>query len=194
MAVRIGVFALQGDVHEHLHAFRTALTKRESPGEVVPVRNKRDLAPCDAFVIPGGESTTISRLIQKNDLFQEIREYDGAIFATCAGMVLLGNDTSDARIQPLGIMDMGVERNAFGRQKESFESDIEVKGLNSPFHAVFIRAPVVTRVGQEIEVLARIPEGIVGVRKELHIAFSFHPELTGDLRLHELFLESLELR
>jgi 5'-phosphate synthase pdxT subunit len=144
------------------------------------------------LILPGGESTTICRLIEKNGLFQAIRVYEGGIFATCAGMVLLGKSIPDSRIQSLGIMNMTVERNAFGRQRESFEFDINIKGLESPFHAVFIRAPVVRQVSREIDVLSRIPEGIVGVRQGRHMAFSFHPELTEDLRLHELFLELLE--
>jgi 5'-phosphate synthase pdxT subunit len=192
VAVNIGILALQGDVSEHISAFRTALENKGISGEVISVRNRKDLAECDGFVLPGGESTTLSRLIEKNDLFGAIQDYEGAIFATCAGMVLLGTETHDPRVRPLGIMNMSVERNAFGRQRESFEADIEVKGLNRPFHAVFIRAPVVTRSAPEIDILARIPEGTVGVQKKLHMAFSFHPELTKDLRLHALFLKQLE--
>jgi 5'-phosphate synthase pdxT subunit len=192
VAVRIGILALQGDIQEHIFSFRRAFEKRGTRGEVVPLRDKGDLARCDGFAIPGGESTTISRLIERNDLFHAIQKFEGAIFATCAGMVLVGTETHDARIRPLGVMDMSVERNAFGRQRESFETDIEIRGLEDPFHAVFIRAPVATRVGPDIEVLARIPEGIVGVQKGEHMAFSFHPELTADLRLHERFLEQLE--
>jgi 5'-phosphate synthase pdxT subunit len=193
VAVRIGILALQGDVSEHIFAFRRVLDLRGSPGEVVPVRNREDLMPCDAFGIPGGESTTISRQIEKTGLSTAIQEFEGAIFATCAGMVLLGTNTRDPRIKPLGIMEMTVERNTFGRQRESFEADIDIKGLTSPFHAVFIRAPVAVQVGNGIEILARIPEGIVGVQKGRHMAFSFHPELTGDLRLQDLFLEGLEI-
>jgi 5'-phosphate synthase pdxT subunit len=192
VAVNIGILALQGDVSEHIASFRTALNHRGSAGQVLPVRNKKELANCEGFVLPGGESTTLSRLIEKNDLFGAIQNYEGGIFATCAGMVLLGTETRDSRISPLGIMQMTVERNAFGRQKESFEADIEIKGLNSTFHAVFIRAPVATQVSRMIDVIARIPEGIVGVQQGRHMAFSFHPELTQDLRLHELFLTQLE--
>lgn len=194
MGVKIGILALQGDVSEHFSAFRKSLLSRgdSGKGEVLPVRKKEDLSVCDALVIPGGESTTISRLIEEHKLDRSITDFDGAIFATCAGMVLLCSKIRDPRIHPLGIMEMVVERNAFGRQKESFETDIEVKGLADPFHAVFIRAPVVTEVGRGIEILASIPEGVVGVRKDRHIAFSFHPELTSDLRLHDLFLGRLE--
>jgi 5'-phosphate synthase pdxT subunit len=157
------------------------------------VRNKKDLVDCDGFVLPGGESTTLFRLIEKNGLFPAIQDYEGGIFATCAGMVLLGTEVRDFRIRPLGIMEMTVERNAFGRQKESFEVDIEIRGLKEPFHAVFIRAPVATRAGPQVEVLARIPEGMVAVQQGRHMALSFHPELTDDQRLIELFLHQLEL-
>jgi 5'-phosphate synthase pdxT subunit len=194
VGVRIGVLALQGDVSEHLLTFREALRSRESPGNdrVFPVRTREVLRTCDALAIPGGESTTISRLIGSHGLYKGIQEFEGIIFATCAGMVLLGNGADDPRIHTLGLIDMGVERNAFGRQRESFEAEIEIQGLASPFHAIFIRAPLVTRIGRGVEVLSRIPEGIVGVRMGGHMAFSFHPELTKDLRLHELFLAQLE--
>jgi 5'-phosphate synthase pdxT subunit len=194
VAVNIGILALQGDVSEHITSFRIALNLRGLAGEVLPVRNRKELANCEGFVLPGGESTTLSHLIEKNDLTGAIQDYEGGIFATCAGMVLMGTKICDSRIQPLGILEMDVERNAFGRQKESFEADIEVKGLNDAFHAVFIRAPVATQVGQGIDVLAHIPEGIVGVQQGRHMAFSFHPELTEDLRLHELFLDELNHR
>jgi 5'-phosphate synthase pdxT subunit len=192
VAVNIGVLALQGDVSEHIASFRNAFAHRGSPGTVRPVRSRNDLTDCDGFVLPGGESTTLSRLIEQNDLAGAIQEYDGGIFATCAGMVLMGTKTRDPRIHPLGIMEMTVERNAFGRQRESFEADIGIKGLNGTFHGVFIRAPVATQTGPEIEILSRIPEGIVGVRLGRHMAFSFHPELTEDHRLIELFLHRLE--
>jgi pyridoxal phosphate synthase yaaE subunit len=192
VAVNIGILALQGDVSEHIAAFTHALRRHELSGTVHSVRNRTDLRDCDGLVLPGGESTTLSRLIERNGLFEAIRNYEGGIFATCAGMVLIGTEIRPARIRPLGIMEMTVERNAFGRQKESFEADVGVRGLTGAFHAVFIRAPVVTEMGKEVEVLARISEGIVGVKKGRHMAFSFHPELTGDTRLHALFLDQLE--
>jgi 5'-phosphate synthase pdxT subunit len=194
VAVNIGILALQGDVSEHIASFRNALAHGQPSGQVRPVRRKSDFLTCDGLVLPGGESTTLSRLIERHDLFAALREYEGGIFATCAGMVLLSTDVSDSRIQPLGIMDMTVERNAFGRQKESFEADLMVTGVSGTFHAIFIRAPIVTRTGPGVEVLSRIAEGVVGVRQGLHMAFSFHPELGGDLRLHHLFLEHLYQR
>lgn len=192
MDARIGVLALQGNVSEHIDAFLLALERiGQGPGsEVFEVRSPADLAECNALAIPGGESTTISRLIDKNDLYEPINRFEGGIFATCAGMVLMASEISDPRIHPLGLMDMAVDRNAFGRQKESFEADLPINGLaGGPFHALFIRAPVVTRAGSSLTILARLDQGIVAVECGRHIALSFHPELGDDTRLHERFLK-----
>jgi 5'-phosphate synthase pdxT subunit len=189
---RIGVLALQGNVSEHIDTFLLALerTGHGPSAEVFEVRSPADLADCNALAIPGGESTTISRLIDKNELYEPIRQFTGGIFATCAGMVLMATDVSDPRIHPLGLMDMAVDRNAFGRQRESFEVDLAIKGIDGgPFHAAFIRAPVVTRADQTITILSRIDQGIVAVEHGKHVAFSFHPELGEDTRLHERFLQ-----
>jgi len=191
VAGRIGVLALQGDVSEHLEAFRLALGDR---GEVSAFRTASEIPDFDGIALPGGESTTINRLIHNAGMQRPLQEYDGGIFATCAGMVLLATEVEDDSLfEPLGIMDMTVKRNAFGRQRESFEADIDCAGLLDPFHAVFIRAPVATRVGYKTEVLAKLPQGYIAIRHGLHMAFSFHPELGGDLRLHQLFLENLGL-
>lgn len=190
MGVKVGVLALQGDVAEHITAFREALTDR--PGSAVTaVREAADLSDLDALAIPGGESTTISRLIEKNGLYEPIAGFEGGIFATCAGMVLLADRVDDPRVRPLSLIPMHVARNAFGRQVDSREAMLDVAGLAQPFRAVFIRAPVATEVGPGVEVLARIPEGIVAVRHGRQMAFAFHPELGGDLRLHQMFLEGL---
>jgi 5'-phosphate synthase pdxT subunit len=188
---RIGVLALQGNVSEHRDAFLLALERRGhgSSSEVVEVRCPADLNECNVLAIPGGESTTISRLIDKNDLFEPIRTFTGGIFATCAGMVLMATRVDDPRVHPLGLMDMTVDRNAFGRQKESFEADITIDGLGSVFHAVFIRAPLVTTTGPGVKVMSKIPQGIVAIESGKHMAFSFHPELGDDTRLHERFLK-----
>jgi 5'-phosphate synthase pdxT subunit len=190
VGVKVGVLALQGDVAEHITAFREALADR--PGSsVAPVRMPADLAGLDALAIPGGESTTISRLIEKNGLYEPITGFEGGVFATCAGMVLVADRVDDPRVRTLSLIPMHVARNAFGRQVDSREAMLEVAGLADPFRAVFIRAPVATGVGPGVEVLARIPEGIVAVRSGRHMAFAFHPELGGDLRLHRMFLEGL---
>jgi 5'-phosphate synthase pdxT subunit len=194
VVVKIGVLALQGDVSEHIDAFSAALAGRGcgKASTVVEVRNPVDLDGCSALALPGGESTTISRLIERNGLYEPIRTFKGGIFATCAGMVLMATDAADPRIHTLGLMDMTVDRNAFGRQKESFEADIPVIGLDGgPFHAIFIRAPVVTAAGAGVHVLATLDQGIVAARKGGYMALAFHPELGGDLRLHESFLKNL---
>jgi 5'-phosphate synthase pdxT subunit len=194
VAVKIGVLALQGNVSEHIDAFRLALKKigQGASSEVFEVRHPADLAGCNALAIPGGESTTISRLIDKNHMYEPIRSFPGGIFATCAGMVLMATQVDDTRIHSLGLIEMKVDRNAFGRQRESFEADLPIKGLKGdPFHAIFIRAPVATIVGAGVTVLYRMDQGIVAVEYGKHMALSFHPELSCDTRLHERFLKNL---
>jgi len=191
---KIGVLALQGNVSEHIDAFLLALERMgQGPSsEVFEVRSPADITECMALAIPGGESTTISRLIGKNGLYEPIRSFKGGIFATCAGMVLMATRVNDMRIHPLGLIDMAVDRNAFGRQKESFEMDLAIDGLEGDaFHAIFIRAPVVTSAGPGVKVRARIDKGIVAVEQGKHVALSFHPELSDDTRLHEQFLKNL---
>ena len=192
MGVKVGVLALQGNVSEHIDAFSLALLRRGcgTTSAVVEVRNPTDLVGCDALALPGGESTTISRLIEKNQLYEPIRNFSGGIFATCAGMVLSATRVNDPRVHPLGLIGMTVDRNAFGRQRESFEAAIPVDGVAGlPFHAVFIRAPVATTVDNGVRVLARLEQGIVAVESGKHMALAFHPELGGDTRLHERFLK-----
>jgi 5'-phosphate synthase pdxT subunit len=194
VGVRIGVLALQGNVSEHIDAFGRALETmgQKTSSSVFAVKNAPEIAGCDALAIPGGESTTISRLIEKNHLHEPIRTFAGGIFATCAGMVLAATRVDDPRIRPLGLIDMSVDRNAFGRQKESFESDIVLDGIGGgPFHAIFIRAPIATSAGSGVHVLARVGQGIVAVEQGKHMALSFHPELCSDTRLHERFLQVL---
>ena len=192
MDVRIGVLALQGNVSEHIDSFLLALERAglASSSDVFEVRTFGDIAGCHALAIPGGESTTISRLIEKNGLCRPIRQFTGGIFATCAGMVLMASQVDDPRVRTLGLMDMTVDRNAFGRQKESFETDLSIKGLKGgSFHALFIRAPIVSRAGRDVKVLSRADGKIVAVEQGRHMAFSFHPELGSDTRLHERFFQ-----
>ncbi|MDD1690814.1 MAG: pyridoxal 5'-phosphate synthase glutaminase subunit PdxT [Methanoregula sp.] len=194
MDAKIGVLALQGNVSEHIDAFLLALERmgHGPSSEVFEVRSPAHLAECNALALPGGESTTISRLIDKNGLYEPLRSFRGGIFATCAGMVLMATRVDDSRIHPLGLIDMAVDRNAFGRQRESFEADIPMDGMDGgPFHAVFIRAPVATTAGSAVRVLARVPQGIVALEQRNHMALSFHPELGSDTRLHQRFLNRL---
>jgi 5'-phosphate synthase pdxT subunit len=195
VGAKIGVLALQGDVSEHIDAFRNAV--RASDGEasiqVLPVRQKRELENVDALALPGGESTTISRLIEKNGLFRPLMDFNGGIFATCAGMVVLAKEVDDQRVHTLGILDISVKRNTFGRQRESFETDIRISGFDRPFHGVFIRAPVADSVGPGVHVLSALDEGIVALEQDTHLALSFHPELRKDPRLHIRFLKNCGL-
>ena len=195
----IGVLALQGDVREHL----AALT--ESGAEAVPVRRPAELDAVDGLVIPGGESTTISKLAAAFDLLEPLRKHlaDGLpAYGSCAGMILLADRVLDGvqGQQTLGGLDVTVRRNAFGRQVDSFEESIPVDGVaGGPFHAVFIRAPWVESVGPGVEVLGVVEGGesagrIVAVRQGALLATSFHPELAGDARLHGLFVDMVRER
>jgi pyridoxal 5'-phosphate synthase pdxT subunit len=184
----IGVFALQGDVREHL-ATLTALG-----ADAFAVRRPEELARCDGLVLPGGESTTMAKLAHTFELLEPLRERVGsgmATFGTCAGMILLADRIVDGAVgqQTIGGIDMTVRRNAFGRQVDSFEADLDLKGLDQPVHAVFIRAPWVEEVGSDVEVLAEAEGHPVAVRQGHLMATSFHPEVADDGRIHRLFLD-----
>jgi 5'-phosphate synthase pdxT subunit len=181
----VGVLALQGGVREHARAVEAI------GASWTPVRRPDDLAELDALVIPGGESTTIGRLAGLYHLVDPLREaIAGGLptFGTCAGMIFLAEGTTGEDQTQLGVLDIIVERNAFGRQNESFEADLEIEGLDRPFPAVFIRAPWVAKVGGGVQVLATVDDHPVMVRQGNIIATSFHPELTGDVRLHTMVL------
>lgn len=187
----VGVLALQGGVREHARAVEQA------GGSWAPVRRPEDLPGLDALIIPGGESTTIGRLAGIYHLVDPLREViEGGLptFGTCAGMIFLAAGTTGANQTQLGVLDIIVERNAFGRQNESFEADLDIDGLDRPFPAVFIRAPWVAKVGGFVEVVASIEGHPVMVRQGNIIATAFHPELTGDVRLHTMVLESCKDR
>lgn len=186
-APRVGVLGLQGDFQEHLAIFRALGV------EGVDVRRPEQLADVDALVIPGGESTTIGKLAERYGFIPALRErarLGMPIWGTCAGAIFLAKDVPGHPHPILGLMDMTVERNAFGRQVDSFEADLDVRGMDGePFHAVFIRAPRIERLGPDVEVLASLDDGsVVAAREGRLLATSFHPELTGDRRFHELFL------
>ena len=194
MGDKIGVLALQGDAREH------CLAVTELGGHPVEVRQPEDLAGVSALIVPGGESTTISLLLASSRLHGPIADRLHAgmpAMGTCAGMILLATEVLDGRPdqQTFGVIDIAVRRNAFGRQVESFETDLALPELGpEPLHAVFIRAPVVERTGPEVEVLASVESGHgpsrpVACREGAILVTAFHPELSGDLRLHELFLK-----
>ena len=184
----IGVLALQGDVREHLVALAgLGVTAR-------PIRRASELADLDGIVVPGGESTTICRLLDVFELREPLAERLAAglpAFGSCAGMIVLATEILDGRAdqRPLGAIDIVVRRNAFGRQVDSFETDLEIDEVaGGPLRAVFIRAPWVERTGPDVTVLARVGEHPVAVRQGNVLATSFHPEVSGDDRLHALFL------
>ena len=185
------MLALQGGVREHAAAVEAA------GGVWTPVRGAEDLDQIDGLIIPGGESTTIGRLASIYGLMEPLRSAitDGLpVFGTCAGMILLAAGVTGKDQTQLGVLDVIVERNAFGRQNESFEADLEIAGLDDPFRAVFIRAPWVAKIGAEVEVIAAVDDHPVMVRQGSILASSFHPELTRDVRIHTMFLEGAKSR
>lgn len=199
MTTRIGVIAIQGDVEEHVIALEKTLAERREKGEVVEIKHRGIVKSCDGIIVPGGESTTIGKLMEREGIFSEIKaaveENELPILGTCAGMVVLAKE-GDVEVertgQPLlGLMDVKVKRNAFGRQKESFEVLLKMSIFDEPFHAVFIRAPSIIQAAENVEALATFDGHIVAAKQRNIIALSFHPELTEDRRIHHYFLESL---
>ena len=186
--MEVGVLAIQGDFAEHIAVLGELGVKARE------VRLPEHLASLDALIIPGGESTTLSRLMTIYNLREPLERMAGegrAIWGTCAGMIMLAREITEQDPTPLGIMDIGVQRNAFGRQVDSFEQTLEVSALGpDPFHAIFIRAPVIIRVGEGVEVLSALDaDRPVAVRQGNLMATAFHPELTDDYRFHSYFLE-----
>ena len=195
-AVRIGVLALQGDFREHLAALS------EIGVDPVPVRRAGELDAVDGLVIPGGESTTMSHLLRELEMLEPLRARLAAglpAYGACAGMIMLSSEILDAgtvgrEAVPLGGIDITVRRNAFGRQVDSFEGDVAFSGFDEPAHGVFIRAPWVERVGDGVKVLASAAGHPVAVRQGPVLATSFHPEMTGDRRIHRLFVDIVKGR
>ena len=191
--MKIGVLASQGAFAEHLAVLR------QLEVEAVPVRLPRELKGLDGLIIPGGESTSIGKLMLGDDLADRIKNLaeDGLpVFGTCAGMILLANDASDSSVPSLGLLKVRVKRNAFGRQRDSFETSLSIPVLgDNPFPGVFIRAPIIEQANSGVEILARLTDGtIVAVRQENIVASAFHPELTDDLRFHQYFLNIVAQR
>ena len=185
--MKVGVLAVQGDFAEHMAVLRRL------QADTVEVRLPRDLEGASALIMPGGESTTFSYLMDLYELKEPIKKMASAgmpIWGTCAGMIMMARELAEENPVPLGLMDIRVVRNAFGRQVDSFEADLDVPSLGpEPFKAVFIRAPAISGVGQDVDVLARLPDGQpVAVQQNHLLATAFHPELTNDLRFHQYFL------
>ncbi len=186
--MKIGILAVQGAFAEHIAVLD------QLGAETVAVRLLGELDGLDGLIIPGGESTAIAKLINDYHLEDEIKEMAGRglpVFGTCAGMILMAKNVVESYPRPLGLMDITVRRNAFGRQKESFEAELQIPELGEkPFSGVFIRAPVIERVNGKVEVLAKLADGTaVAVKQGKLLACAFHPELTDDLRFHQYFLK-----
>jgi pyridoxal 5'-phosphate synthase pdxT subunit len=189
--MKIGVLALQGAFIEHIAALRAL------GAEAIEVRLAEELQGLDGLVIPGGESTTILKLMHSYEIFQPLKQMITSglpVLGTCAGMICLARrvfNSQESALEPLQVMDIEVKRNAFGRQVDSFEIDLALAELGEkPFHAVFIRSPLIHRVGAQVQVIARLPDGvIVAAREGNMLVASFHPELTGDLRFHQYFIQ-----
>ena len=185
--MKVGVLGLQGDFREHARALE------DSGATAVVVKTPEQLAGVDALVMPGGESTTIGKLRERFGLSEPLHQRATAgmpLYGTCAGLILMAKEIEGPHDAPhrLGLMDVTVRRNAYGRQVDSFETDLEVEGLAEPYRAVFIRAPVVERTGDEVEVLAYVDGKPVLVRQGRMLASTFHPEMTGDNRVHSMFV------
>lgn len=188
MGLTAGVVAVQGATRAHAAAFDRLAAATGRDIEVQFIRRAGIIPNCDLVSIPGGESTTISRLIDQQGMTSELHDHVAAnkpLLATCAGLIVCSRDPADDRVTPLGLLDVSVERNAFGRQRDSFEAPIDIEGLSSPFPGVFIRAPIVSDPG-EASVIARYDGEIIAVRSGSITATAFHPELTTDVRVHRL--------
>ena len=189
--MKVGVLALQGDVREHVHALE------EAGATAGPVKRADQLEEVDGLVLPGGESTTIGKLLDRYDLLDPLRERAAKgmpLYGTCAGAILMAKEIVGTQEAPhrLALMDIQVQRNAYGRQVESFEADLAVAGLDEPFRGVFIRAPVIRSAGPDVEVLASVDDHPVLVRQGHLLASTFHPEMTPDARVHHMFVQMIE--
>ena len=197
----IGIFSLQGDIEEHVAITKLALNQMKLDYAVIWAKTEKDIENVDGLIIPGGESTVIGRLADYNKALKAVKEriYDGMpVLGTCAGLVMLAKKVYDRVVanveQPiLGVMDVIVERNAFGRQRESFEADLEIPALGKKqFRGVFIRAPAIREIGPEIKDLCKFNETIVAAQQHNVIGVAFHPELTNDTRLHQYFIKAVK--
>jgi 5'-phosphate synthase pdxT subunit len=196
--MRIGVIAIQGNVEEHVESLRSALKQANRKADIITIKHGGIVPTCDAIIIPGGESTTLGRFMDREGIASELRNAARSgvpIMGTCAGLVLLakhGDEQVEKTNQALlGLMDIRVNRNAFGRQKDSFESLIDFVGFNEPFRALFIRAPCITDCGKDVEILSIYNGVIVAAKQNKLLALAFHPELTDDPRIHHYFLKMI---
>ncbi|MEM0161310.1 MAG: pyridoxal 5'-phosphate synthase glutaminase subunit PdxT [Thermoplasmata archaeon] len=193
--MKIGILGIQGDVAEHFAMAETALIDLNMKGTVSIVKTLKDL-DVEGLIIPGGESTTITKFLIKERLFDKIIERVNAgslhLMGTCAGAIVMSDSVIDSSIKPMHIIPMAVSRNAYGRQVDSFEVNINIKSFESPFKAIFIRAPKILNVSDTVDILAKSGSEILFVRYNNNFALTFHPELSGDSRIHKLFISGLE--
>jgi len=193
--VNIGVIGIQGAISEHISSMKRSLEEEKIKGNIITVKNKKQLGKIKGLIIPGGESTTISRLIYNFDLYNDIKKRannnDLAVMGTCAGCVILAEELVDNKenIKLLELMNMSVRRNFFGSQKKSFEKKVDIKVFDNPYNAIFIRAPIIKDTWGKCKILSKINENVIMARQENILALSFHPELTDDLRVHKYFLD-----
>ncbi|GAA0353117.1 pyridoxal 5'-phosphate synthase glutaminase subunit PdxT [Bacillus horti] len=187
--MKIGVLALQGAVAEHVRMLQKA------GAEAFPIKKVEQLEDISGLVIPGGESTTIGRLMRMYGFMERLQQLASSgfpLFGTCAGLIILAKRIAEQETSHLGVMDIDVQRNAFGRQRESFETNLVLEGIADDFRAVFIRAPLILEVGSDVQILAKHKDSIVAARQGHYLAASFHPELTEDERLHAYFVQMVQ--
>jgi pyridoxal 5'-phosphate synthase pdxT subunit len=197
--INIGIIGIQGAIIEHQKILEKIYKTKKIQGNITVVKKTSDLENLNGLIIPGGESTTISRFLEKTGLKKAIKkkiaEENLNVMGTCAGCVILSKKLTDCKkkdVKLINVVDIEVERNAFGRQKESFETTLKIKDLQQPFNAVFIRAPVIRNTGDDVEVLAETDNKIVMIKQKNILALSFHPELTDDTRIHEYFIDMIK--
>lgn len=186
--ITIGILNLQGDISEHYEITKDAINKLKLTGNVIYVKDRNDAEKCDGIIISGGESTIIGKLLKETGINDIIKNKKIPILGTCAGMILLAKKV-DYKQELLEIIDMEVERNAFGSQKQSFEKEIMI--FQKKFHGVFIRAPIIKKVGKNVEILSKFNDKIIGVKHGHNIAISFHPELTNNILIHKEFIKEV---
>ena len=192
--MKIGIVGFQGDVEEHVQMMEQVSKETGKKIEMIRIKKKSDLNGIKGIIIPGGESTTIFKLIQEYGIYEEIKrmvtEDRVAFMGTCAGLIIASKNTNDTRVKGMGLLDVEIERNGYGRQSDSFIKEINVKGIGN-FNAVFIRAPIIRSFG-DVEVLGYVNESAVIVKKDNVLGLTFHPELTQDTRIHEFFIDMIE--
>ncbi|MGC8692227.1 MAG: pyridoxal 5'-phosphate synthase glutaminase subunit PdxT [Thermoplasmata archaeon] len=195
--MNFGVLDIQGDVSEHISMLKMAINKMHIDGKVLSIKTREDLDKISGIIIPGGESTTLYNISKRKGIYDRIIELvnDGKlnVMGTCAGAILISKNTNDPKVIGMRLMDFDVYRNAYGRQYNSFETYIDIEGMNEKYHAIFIRAPKISRVGNNIKVLGTYNNDPVIITDGKNMAMTFHPELSGNTKIHEFFIDKLRV-